>query len=155
MEYYYGWGLFFWPLLFFFLIFGTFAWWPSRSDYRRRRGYYGYYGDPDNEWSYPHWTHNRYERNGNFRGRGPRGYQRSDARIAEDVNDRLLMSNEVDASDIEVRVENAVITLSGRVSTRNEKRISEWIAESVAGAKDVKNELKVEKRSLPEQALAA
>src|SRR5207248_398600 len=40
-------------------------------------------------------------------GRGPRGYQRSDERIREDVCERMCQSGDLDASDIEVRVSNA------------------------------------------------
>src|SRR5882724_11631017 len=53
---------------------------------------------------------------GGFRGRGPRGYKRSDDRIREDVNDRLSDQPRLDASGIDVTVNNGVVTLSGTVN---------------------------------------
>jgi osmotically-inducible protein OsmY len=82
-------------------------------------------------------------RGGKYAGRGPRGYQRSDERISEDVNDRLTDDWYVDASDIEVSVNNCIVTLAGRVNSREEKRRAEDIAESVSGVTDVSNQLRV------------
>jgi osmotically-inducible protein OsmY len=81
---------------------------------------------------------------GGHRGRGPRGYQRSDQRILEDVNDRLTEDPDVDASEIEVRVENREVTLSGTVNSRFEKRHAEDVAESVSGVAHVQNNLRVQ-----------
>jgi osmotically-inducible protein OsmY len=78
------------------------------------------------------------------RGRGPRGYQRSDQRILEDVNDRLTEDQHVDASEIDVRVENREVTLSGTVRSRFEKRHAEDVAESVSGVAHVQNNLRVQ-----------
>ncbi len=78
-----------------------------------------------------------------YRNRGPRNYRRPDARIAEDVNDRLLQSDEIDPSELEVRVENGAVSLLGTVETRHEKRVAERLADSVAGVKDVDNQLKI------------
>jgi osmotically-inducible protein OsmY len=77
-----------------------------------------------------------------FAGRGPRNYRRSDARIEEDVNEALMRNDEIDASDVEVRVENAVVTLNGEVEDRHAKRLAEDIAERVPGVRDVHNALK-------------
>src|SRR5574341_1254368 len=51
--------------------------------------------------------------------------------------------HKIDASDIEVSVSNAVVTLSGRVDSREDKRRTEEIAESVRGVKDVTNQLRI------------
>lgn len=80
---------------------------------------------------------------GSFRGRGPRGYARSDARILEDVNERLCDDPIVDATEIEVRCEQACIVLEGRVPTRWMKHRAEDIADAVAGVKDVDNRIRV------------
>ena len=82
-------------------------------------------------------------RRGIHSGRGPRGYQRSDERIREDINDRLTDDGYVDATDIEVVVNNSMVTLTGRVSSREEKRRAEDIADSVSGVTDVSNQLRV------------
>jgi osmotically-inducible protein OsmY len=78
-----------------------------------------------------------------FAGRGPRGYRRSDTRIAEDVNERLTWHPDLDATDIEVRVANGEVTLGGIVEDRRAKRLAEDIVEDVVGVSDVHNELKV------------
>jgi hypothetical protein len=78
-----------------------------------------------------------------FAGRGPKGYQRSDERIREDVCDRLTDAADVDASEIEVNVANGEVTLSGTVRDRDQKRRSEDVAESVPGIHEVRNNLRV------------
>jgi len=82
-------------------------------------------------------------RKGMYAGRGPRGYRRSDERIREDISDRLTDDWYVDASDVEVTVNNGMVTLTGRVDSREEKRRTEDIAESVSGVTDVSNQLRV------------
>jgi hypothetical protein len=80
---------------------------------------------------------------GPFTGVGPQGYQRSDDRIEEDINDRLTQHGRLDASDINVDVKNGEATLSGTVNSRREKRMAEDIADSVPGVQDVHNHLKI------------
>jgi osmotically-inducible protein OsmY len=77
------------------------------------------------------------------KGRGPKNYQRSDDRIKEDINDRLSDDWFVDASDIDVTVQNGEVTLSGHVDERTAKRRAEDIAEAVSGVKHVENRLRV------------
>jgi hypothetical protein len=88
------------------------------------------------------------------RGRGPKGYQRSDERIREDVSDRLTDDPVVDASEIEVGVAGAEVTLNGTVASRTEKRRAEDIAEDVTGVTHVQNNLRVDAAPRP-GALAA
>ena len=78
-----------------------------------------------------------------YTGRGPRDYRRSDERIHEDVCDRLTEGSHVDAFEIEVRVRDGEVTLSGYVPSRHQKREAEDIAASVSGVKDVINELRI------------
>ena len=85
-----------------------------------------------------------------YAGRGPKGYVRTDERIREDVCDRLSASDEVDATDISVRVENGEVTLEGSVETRHMKRLAEDIAEDVSGVSDVHNTIRVQKPILTE-----
>ncbi|OPY66355.1 MAG: periplasmic protein [Syntrophorhabdaceae bacterium PtaU1.Bin034] len=86
---------------------------------------------------------------GPYRGVGPRGYQRSDDQIREDVCEGLTKAGPVDASDIDVEVRNGVVTLKGSVADRSQKRHAEDISLSVAGVSDVQNELRVEERRGP------
>ena len=78
-----------------------------------------------------------------YRGRGPKGYKRSDARIQEDVNDRLADDAYVDASEIEVAVSAAEVTLTGSVDSRQARRRAEDIAEQVSGVSYVQNNLRI------------
>ena len=82
---------------------------------------------------------------GRFMGRGPKGYKRSDERIQEDVSEELYRHPEVDASEIEVQVQNGEVTLTGKVEDRHQKRLAEDIAERCSGVHDVHNQLKVDK----------
>lgn len=77
------------------------------------------------------------------RGRGPKGYRRSDARIEEDVHDRLTDDRLVDAREITVSVADQEITLDGYVDSRRAKRRAEDCADSVSGVTHVQNNLRV------------
>ena len=79
----------------------------------------------------------------NYAGMGPRGYRRSDQRMLEDVCDRLTDDPGVNAIDIEVKCHDGVVTLTGSVQSREEKRRAEDIAESISGIHDVNNNLRV------------
>ncbi len=83
---------------------------------------------------------------GGFEGRGPRGYTRSDARIEEDVNEALTRDPELDASDIEVRVNSGVVELSGKVADRWAKRRAYDDVDDCPGVREVHNALKVERQ---------
>jgi osmotically-inducible protein OsmY len=76
-------------------------------------------------------------------GRGPKGYRRPDDRIHEEICDRLEAHGEVDASDVEVKVENGEVTLSGTVRDRHTKRTAERVVDSVRGVVDVHNQLRL------------
>lgn len=78
-----------------------------------------------------------------FRGVGPRGYTKSDARIHEQVSDGLADDGELDASDMEVLVRGGEVTLNGYVWSRQDKRRAEDIADTIAGVVHVQNNLRV------------
>jgi osmotically-inducible protein OsmY len=139
----------------------------NRADYRDQYGYAGGYRDdvdssrfrnydtgryrdddryamgasrPSGEWSVDN-GRTEFGRDARW-GRGPKGYQRSDSRVLEDVCDRLTYSD-VDAENIEVRVENGEVTLSGSVPDRSDKRRAEDVVEAVSGVRDVHNNIRV------------
>jgi osmotically-inducible protein OsmY len=80
---------------------------------------------------------------GTYRGRGPRGYVRSPARIYEDLCDRLTDNPFVDASDIEVGIAGTDVTLNGTVNDPIALRQAQAIAEEVAGVTHVHNRLQL------------
>ncbi len=75
--------------------------------------------------------------------RNPR-YRRPDERILDDVWHRISLAA-IDPQEVDVEVNDGVVTLSGRVSTRFEKRILEDIADGVFGVQEVHNHLRLAK----------
>jgi osmotically-inducible protein OsmY len=77
-------------------------------------------------------------------GKGPKGYKRSDERIREEISDLLTSHHEVDPSEVEIKVSNCEVTLTGTVSSRHEKRLIEDLASQISGVSDVTNQLRVQ-----------
>lgn len=113
-------------------------------DYNRYRneqnGTWNQRGDESYNWGE---NRRRYEQPGLHRGKGPKGFTRSDERLREDINCRLTDDAYVDASTIDVTVENGEVTLTGTVTDRFEKRRAEDIAELVSGVRNVENRIRV------------
>ena len=78
-----------------------------------------------------------------YRGIGPRGYRRDDARIREDVCDALTDNDAIDASNITVTVQDGVVRLAGTVPHRVMKRLAEDVSDGCMGVRDVDNQLRV------------
>ncbi|WP_205574567.1 BON domain-containing protein [Indioceanicola profundi] len=102
--------------------------WFGSDDAERRRRWDAEHGDEGAQ---------------HHRGRGPTGYKRADARISDDIHDRLTEDPYLDATDISVKVEDGEVTLSGHVSNRRDKRRAEDLAEDVMGVRHVQNNLRV------------
>jgi hypothetical protein len=81
------------------------------------------------------------------RGRGPKGYTRSDDRLKEDICERLTDDAHIDASEINVEVEKGVVRLSGQVSDRWMKYHVEDVIDRCAGVKDIDNRLSTQRRN--------
>jgi hypothetical protein len=104
------------------------------------------YGGPDAPQRFgsrPSSSTERWRVPGPHAGVGPRGYQRSDERILEELNDRLTAHGLIDASDIDTRVENGEIALEGFVDSRAAKRAAEDLADDIPGVRDVHNHLRI------------
>ena len=67
----------------------------------------------------------------------------ADERIWEEVHDRLMGHPNLDATEMEIEVEEGHVTLVGRVDSRESKWLAEEIARAVPGVQDVRNRLKV------------
>lgn len=67
----------------------------------------------------------------------------SDARIREDVSRALDTHGELDASDVEVAVRDAEVTLTGTVPSRRDKKLAKELAERCLGVRDVRDRLRV------------
>lgn len=84
-----------------------------------------------------------YHQQKDFVGYGPKNYKRSDDRIYEEVCEALMKDRHVDASTIGVKVEKRVVYLSGKVNSRQVKKMAESIVEGLPGVQDVRNELTI------------
>lgn len=80
-----------------------------------------------------------------YEGIGPKGYKRADRSIEEDVCEMLMQDRYVDAENITVGVENAVVKLGGTVKNRRDKFQIEEIAERASGVDDIVNDIRVVK----------
>jgi hypothetical protein len=87
----------------------------------------------------------RDEDRGPHYGKGPKGYKRSDERTREEVCDAIAHQGHIDATEVEVKVQDGIVTLSGTVVRREEKRGLEHLVEHVRGVHEVHNELRLKR----------
>ncbi len=136
--------------------------WAQQIPYPKQQGPYRDYGweagesalpefrDPDvHRMPYEEdWTpYKGQSRRGPHVGKGPKGYTRSDDRIFDDVCAMLTQHGYIDASHMEVFVENGEVTLKGMVDDRRMKRMAEDMIDEVPGVQDVHNELRIRQPS--------
>lgn len=115
---------------------------PTYEDeYGKRRPYE--HGGKRNSWSED--IRSEASRENHF-GKGPKGYQRSEARIKEEACEILTRNHELDASEIEVELKDRCLYLKGEVASRGDKRLAEELVEDIAGIDDVQNQLTVKKK---------
>lgn len=74
---------------------------------------------------------------------GRRGYKRPPDSLEAEVRDALQADGQVDASGIDVHVEDGTVTLKGTVTSADQQRLAETCARSVLGINDVRNLLTV------------
>lgn len=78
-------------------------------------------------------------------GKGPKNFRRRDESILDDICLQLFFSDEIDASNIEVSVENGVTTLVGTVSTSDMKSRTESLVRSIFGVTRVLSTLRTDR----------
>jgi hyperosmotically inducible periplasmic protein len=71
------------------------------------------------------------------------GYRRGDESIREELCENLTDNPELDATDIDVTVEDGEVTLSGTVDDRDARWLAEDLAEAISGVRAVHNRLRV------------
>lgn len=74
-------------------------------------------------------------------GRFPKNYTRSDERIREEICDRLAQTYDLDPSEVEVKVDEGVVTLTGAVPERWMRFQIEHVCDAVAGVLEVQNDI--------------
>lgn len=80
------------------------------------------------------------------RGKGPRGYERTDDRLKEVICERLSDDPDIDASEITVNVSGGNVKLTGTVNSRADKYQVEELIEQCGGVKDIDNQLRTQSR---------
>lgn len=81
------------------------------------------------------------EQEGPHRGKGPG--QRTDEQIKSAVEEALTEDSWLDASGIQVNVQNGIATLTGTVDSREAKRGAEDLVDALPGVRDVQNNLRI------------
>jgi osmotically-inducible protein OsmY len=79
-----------------------------------------------------------------LRERTLRPYRRLDGRVLEDVGDAIAACRQIDGSNIEVRVHDGEVVLTGTVPRRFMKNLLEELCERVVGVGEVMNLVRVE-----------
>jgi osmotically-inducible protein OsmY len=74
---------------------------------------------------------------------GPKGYQRSDERLKEDISERLMESHHIDSSDVSIDVRGAKVVLDGTVPSRHMKHAIEDLVDACPGVQDIDNRVRV------------
>jgi hypothetical protein len=74
-------------------------------------------------------------------GKGPKGWRRSDEKIWEDVCEALTHNPVIDASSMEVAVNEGIVSVKGTSETRHVKKLVERLIEDINGVVDIRNEL--------------
>jgi len=75
--------------------------------------------------------------------RGPKGYQRSDERLKEDISERLMEAYHIDSSEVTVEVRGAKVSLEGTVPSRHMKHAIEDMVDRCPGVLDIDNRIRV------------
>jgi len=91
----------------------------------------------------PRTTQDRIKKSEDDAGRRPRGEQRSDERIKAEIKDLLSSLGELDSDEIQVDVNEGIVTLSGSVNSSYEKQTAERVTENVFSVLGVNNQLKI------------
>jgi osmotically-inducible protein OsmY len=74
---------------------------------------------------------------------GDAGSKLNDQKIKEIVSDVLLHSHEVDASEIEIDVQDGVVTMNGYISSKGMLKVAEDLVGSIPCVEDVFTQLKI------------
>jgi hypothetical protein len=133
------------------------------GDEQRWRGEsQGLFGDRDREG----WRGSRFDQGYGQRGRerpgffqrlfkrGPKGYQRSDERLREDISERLMYAMEIDSSEVTVSVSDGRVTLDGTVPDRYMKHAIEDLVDECPGVQDIDNRVRVQREGASTSSLS-
>lgn len=77
--------------------------------------------------------------------RGPKGYQRSDERLREEICERLMNRWDIDSSDVTVNVQEGRVTVEGVVPERRMRHAIEDLVDDCHGVQDIENHIRVQR----------
>jgi osmotically-inducible protein OsmY len=69
---------------------------------------------------------------------------RPDSELTKHVQDALLLDTAIQASKVKVEADDGSVTLTGSVRSYQQRDLSQWRAESIAGVREVDNQLRIE-----------
>lgn len=78
------------------------------------------------------------------RAPSPKGYERSDGRMREDICDVLMRASSLDTRNVTVAVSDARVVLEGTVPERRMKHAIEDLAAACPGVQEVENRVRVQ-----------
>ncbi|HEY9398155.1 MAG TPA: BON domain-containing protein, partial [Burkholderiales bacterium] len=81
---------------------------------------------------------------GRSQHRGPKGYQRSDERLKEEICERLITRWDIDSSEVSVEVQGGKVTLEGTVPDRRMRHQIEDLIDDCHGVQDIENRVRVQ-----------
>lgn len=81
---------------------------------------------------------------GPYSGLGPKGYDSAGDPVGQEVYSRLTQHGQVDASNIEIVIDNGEVLLEGTVDSEETKRLAEEAVESILDVNSVQNLLRVQ-----------
>jgi osmotically-inducible protein OsmY len=127
---------------------------PGYGDWQRHstgatsgaRGQEGFGNPGENTWGEEQFRAERREEQGRRQtNSGPRARRKSDDSLREEIREILTADPELEATDIEVEVEDGAVTLRGAVVDSDARLLAEELVESLAGVREVHNRLRVER----------
>ena len=86
----------------------------------------------------------------NYRGRGPKGYKLIDERVYENVCEALFHEPQIDASGVEVSVQDGTVTLSGVAKDKETRQQIEDLAMDCVGVQHVYNKISIRPNTDPQ-----
>jgi hypothetical protein len=116
------------------------------SDYARRAGMQG--GGMSGQHGFPGyggsgWGSSSSMGQGTTSRRGPKGWQRTDDRLKDDICERLYHTLHIDSSEVTVEVKDGKVMLDGTVPQRGMKHALEDLIDSLPGVHDIDNRVRV------------
>lgn len=81
---------------------------------------------------------------GPYSGLGPSGYDSAGDPVGQEVYSRLTQHGQVDASSIEIVIDNGEVLLDGTVDSEETKRLAEEAVATISGVDSVQNLLQVQ-----------